>query len=416
MNICSYYIGGESILPKPWKTYFYPGCEEWNDLDEEEKFMDLAYTLDNGLNPLECIEEYMREHDYVEERDVKEALCRHISALRYGRRKVEERLRTTEILKDSLNLDELTKLLRTELQMRFSYQTDGEGNLTFFQKYIGNSPLTPNSICHPTGWHEVTEERIVQDNPWRPLAETYQGHDLYSTTRKFFMDADWDLLNQYNETKKNENHKYHLEIPAEPWQGNPLKAQIIILSLNPGWQEECNKGVAEKLPKRMREEVFKEKQRTLLFQAEGFFPFRKDVTDAISRVGENYWRGDGNKKGRLSVLKPDSMDEFEFYKKFAVVQYCAYTSKEYGGGFKDRAYLPSQKFTKELIRHIAYNRPEVKFVILRAADKWKNLLDPDVWYTMRPNTIIAKHPIQQRFSEGNLGEKEFEEIQKIIKH
>lgn len=42
MNICSYYIGGESILPKPWKTYFYPGCEEWNDLDEEEKFMDLA--------------------------------------------------------------------------------------------------------------------------------------------------------------------------------------------------------------------------------------------------------------------------------------------------------------------------------------------------------------------------------------
>lgn len=415
MNICSYYIGGESILPKPWKTYFYPGCEEWNDLDEEEKFMDLAYTLDNGLDILECIEEYMREHDYVEERDVKEALCRHISALRYRRRKVEERLRTTEILKDSLNLDELTKLLRTELQMRFSYQADGEGNLTFFQKYIGNSPLTPDFVCHPTGWHEVTEESIVQDNPWRPLAETYQGHDLYSTTRKFFMDADWDLLNQYSETKKNENHKYHLEIPAEPWQGNPLKAQIIILSLNPGWQEKYNKDAAEELPVQIAEEVFKEKQHTLLFQAEGFFPFRKDIADAISNIGENYWRGDGNKKGRLSVLKPDSMDEFEFYKKFAVVQYCAYTSKEYGGGFKDRAYLPSQKFTKELIRHIAYNRPEVKFVILRAKDKWENLLDPDVWQTMRPNTIIAKYPIQQRFSEGNLGEKEFEKLMEIIK-
>lgn len=409
MNTKNYYLGGEITLPRPWKAYFFIGCTEWNDIDDEDRFMDLAFALDNGFNLLDCVDDNIRECD------MKTALCHLIASLRYRRSRLKERQETTSTL-TGLALKELVNLFRVELQMRFSYQTDGEGNLTFFQKYIGNSPLTPDFICRPTGWHEVTEERIVQDNPWRPLAETYQGHDLYSTTRKFFMDADWDLLNQYNETKKNENHKYHLEIPAEPWQGNPLKAQIIILSLNPGWQEECNKGVAEKLPEQMREEVFKEKQRTLLFQAEGFFPFRKDVTDAISRVGENYWRGDGNKKGRLSVLKPDSMDEFEFYKKFAVVQYCAYTSKEYGGGFKDRAYLPSQKFTKELIRHIAYNRPEVKFVILRAVDKWKNLLDPDVWYTMKANTIIAKHPIQQRFNAGNLGEKEFEEIQKIIKH
>ena len=408
MNTNNYYLGDEIVLPHPLKAYFFIGSSEWNEIDDEERFMDLTFALDNGFNLLECVDDSIRECD------MKTALCHLIASLRYRRSRLKERQETTSIL-TSLTLKELANLFRVELLMRFSYQTDEEGYLTFFQKYIGNSPLTPDFVCRPTGWHEVTEESIVQDNPWRPLAETYQGHDLYSTTRKFFMDADWDLLNQYSETKKNENHKYHLEIPAEPWQGNPLKAQIIILSLNPGWQEECNKGVAETLPKQMREEVFKEKQRTLLFQAEGFFPFRKDVTDAISRVGENYWRGDGNKKGRLSVLKPDSMDEFEFYKKFAVVQYCAYTSKEYGGGFKDRAYLPSQKFTKELIRHIAYNRQEVKFVILRAKDKWENLLDPDVWQTMRPNTIIAKYPIQQRLSEGNLGEKEFEELMKIIK-
>ena len=409
MNTKNYYLGGGITLPRPLKAYFFIGSSEWNEIDDEERLMDLTFALDNGFNLLECVDDSIRECD------MKTALCHLIASLRYRRSRLKERQETTSIL-TGLALKELVNLFRVELQMRFSYQTDGEGNLTFFQKHIGNSPLTPDFVCRPTGWHEVTEERIVQDNPWRPLAETYQGHDLYSTTRKFFMDADWDLLNQYNETKKNENHKYHLEIPAEPWQGNPLKAQIIILSLNPGWKEKYNKDAAEKLQPQIAEEVFKEKQRTLLFQAEGFFPFRKDVTDAISRVGENYWRGDGNKKGRLSVLKPGSMDEFEFYKKFAVVQYCAYTSKEYGGGFKDRAYLPSQKFTKELIRHIAYNRPEVKFVILRAADKWKNLLDPDVWHTMRPNTIIAKHPIQQRFSGGNLGEKEFEEIQKIIKH
>ena len=145
-------------------------------------------------------------------------------------------------------------------------------------------------------------------------------------------------------------------------------------------------------------------------------PYQKETADAINLLSENYWKGDGKKTGRLSVLKPDTMDEFEFYKKFAVVQYCAYTSKEYGGGFHKGEFLPSQRFTKDLIRYIAYNRSDVKFVILRAEDKWKNLLDADVWYTMLPNTIIAKYPIQQRFNKANLGAKEFEELMDIILH
>jgi hypothetical protein len=87
---------------------------------------------------------------------------------------------------------------------------------------------------------------------------------------------------------------------------------------------------------------------------------------------------------------------------------------EYGGGFHKEKYLPTQNYTKELIRYIAYNRPDVKFIILRAENKWKELLDADVWYTMQPNTIIAKYPIQQRFNKSNLGEKEFEELMDII--
>ncbi len=158
-----------------------------------------------------------------------------------------------------------------------------------------------------------------------------------------------------------------------------------------------------------------EKQKTLLFDTEGFFPRNKELADAISLIGENYWRGDDKKVGRLSVLKPDTMNEFDFYKKFAIVQYCAYTSKEYGGGFDKGKYLPTQIYTKELIRYIAYNRSDVKFVILRAEDKWKNLLDADVWQTMLPNTIIAKYPIQQRLNKANLGEDKYEELMSFIK-
>lgn len=417
------------VLPKPWKSYFCPNCTEWNEIDDSERFMDLTLALNDGFKLFECLEEHINEYESFRERDVREAMCHFIQTLRYQKSSKNDRELTELVLDENLNLRELIELFRVELLMRYSYKANKDGKLIFSQRFITGEPVssylnkhqkTANEIrdliCHPTGWKETSEESLRANNPWNSLALTYQGYDLYSTTRTFAVDADRELLVRYNEMKKNEHHKYHLEIPAEPWQGNPLKAKIIILSLNPGWQEKYNKEVALTFHAHTSESIFMEKKRTLLFEAEGFFPYQKETADAINLLSGNYWKGDGKKTGRLSVLKPDTMDEFEFYKKFAVVQYCAYTSKEYGGGFHKGEILPSQRFTKDLIRYIAYNRSDVKFVILRAEDKWKNLLDADVWYTMLPNTIIAKYPIQQRFNKANLGAKKFEELMDIILH
>ena len=419
----------EYTLPKPLKSYFYIGCAEWNDIDDNERFMDITLAFKKGFNLNQCLEECIGECSSIDENEAKRALCHFISILRYRKSQQQDRKLTKQVLEDNLGLKELSELFKIELLLRYSCNTNKEGKHTFVQTFISGEPValylnkhkkdTPSIkdiICHPTGFKRIDEEWLKKNNPWSQLALSYQGYDLYSTTRTFAVEEDRELLDHYNKNKKNGNHHYHLEIPAEPWQGNPLKAKIIILSLNPGWQEKYNKDVAIEFGKdgKIAEAIFKEKQRTLLFEAEGFFPNHQETTEAISRLGENYWRGDDKTKGRLSVLKPDTMDEFEFYKKFAVVQYCAYTSKEYGGGFHKEQLLPTQKYTKELIRYIAYNRPDVKFVILRAENKWKELLDADVWYTMRPNTIIAKYPIQQRFNKSNLGEKEFEELMDII--
>ena len=417
-------------LTKPLKSYFYIGSTEWNDIDDNERFMDFTLAFNKGCNLYETLDDYINEYGSFGEENAKSALCRFIAVLRYNKSNQRDIGLTQLILENNLGLKELTELFRVELLLRCSYLTDRNGKQIFSRKFISGEPVylyinrnkkSTNSIkeivCHPTGYKEINKNWLIENNPWRTLAQEYQGYDLYSTTRTFTVESDKELLELYNNTKKNDNHKYHLEIPAEPWQGNPLTAKIIILSLNPGWKEKYNKEIALEISKKsnIAEAVFKEKQRTLLFEAEGFFPYDKKIVDAISLIGENYWRGDDKKAGRLSVLKPDTMDEFDFYKKFAVVQYCGYTSKEYGGGFDNGKYLPTQIYTKELIRYIAYNRPDVKFVILRAEDKWKNLLDTDVWETMLPNTIIAKYPIQQRLSKTNLGEDKFEELMSIIK-
>ena len=419
----------EYTLPKPLKSYFYIGCTEWNDIDDNERFMDITLAFKKGFNLNQCLEECIGECSSIDENEAKRALCYFISILRYRKSQQQDIILTEQVLEVNLELKELSELFRIELLLRYSCVTNKEGENTFVQTFISGEPVAlylnkhkkdtqeiKDIICHPTGFKRIDEEWLKNNNPWCQLALSYHGYDLYSTTRTFVAEEDRELLEQYNKNKKNENHHYHLEIPAAPWQGNPLKAKIIILSLNPGWQEKYNKDIAIEFGNngRIAEAIFKEKQRTLLFEAEGFFPDHQETAEAISRLGENYWKGDDNTKGRLSVLKPDAMNEFEFYKKFSVVQYCAYTSKEYGGGFHKEKYLPTQKYTKELIRYIAYNRPDVKFIILRAENKWKELLDTDVWYTMQPNTIIAKYPIQQRFNKSNLGEKEFEELMDII--
>lgn len=417
-------------LTKPLKSYFYIGCTEWNDIDDNERFKDLTQAFNKGYNLYECLKEHINENGSIGENDAKVALCHLIAVLRYNKSDQRDIDLTQLVLKDNLELKELVELFRVELLLRCSYSTNKDDEQIFSRKFIGGEPvnlylnrhkMSANNIldmiCHPTGYKNISKDWLVDNNPWKTLAKEYQGYDLYSTTRTFVVEADRELLELYNNCKKNDNHKYHLEIPAEPWQGNPLKAKIIILSLNPGWQEKNNKDIALEISKKgsIAEAVFVEKQKTLLFDTEGFFPRNKELADAISLIGENYWRGDDKKVGRLSVLKPDAMNEFDFYKKFAIVQYCAYTSKEYGGGFDKRKYLPTQIYTKELIRYIAYNRSDVKFVILRAEDKWKNLLDADVWQTMLPNTIIAKYPIQQRLNKANLGEDNFEELMNIIK-
>lgn len=417
-------------LAKPIKSYFYIGCTEWNEIDDNDRFKDFTLAFSKGINLYKYLEECISDCDSIRESDVKSALSHFIAFLRYNKSDQRDIDLTQFVLEESLGLKELTELFRVELLLRCSFCTNRNGEQIFSRKFISGKPLHlylnrhkkgTNSIrdiiCHPTGYKEISKDWLIENNPWRTLAEAYQGYDLYSTTRTFAVEADRVLLELYNNTKKNENHKYHLEIPAEPWQGNPLKAKIVILSLNPGWQEKYNKDIAIEISKKgsIAEAIFKEKQKTLLFEAEGFFPRNKETADAISLIGENYWRGDDKKFGRLSVLKPETMNEFDFYKKIAVVQYCAYTSKEYGGEFSKGNFLPTQIYTKELIRYIAYNRPDVKFVILRAENKWKNLLDADVWETMLPNTIIAKLPIQQRLNRTNLGEDKYEELMSIIK-
>lgn len=408
------------------KNYFYKSCAEYNEIDHTTRFIEIATALHNGADLYKTIIEDSNYYE-MEQDSIKGCLCELIAILRYGEssNSSTERNKIAALIYDSLNLKECVELFANELMQRFFNVTDRDDKVHHFQKYLTCKPLYSlykkgiitkqqyiQEAIHPTGWYETDNERLRSKNPWKSIESLYMGYKLYDPSKTFALRDDLQMIDVYNASKKNPLYRYHLEVPAEPWQGNPLTAKVIILSLNPGWEEKYNKDFALSLPEgSISESLIHEKKNTLLFNVEGFMPENERVREKFSKIGADYW------KNKLEILRnevPD-MDINDFYRNFALIQYCAYTSAKYGGGFKGDALLHSQLYTKELIRYIAYNRPDVRFVILRAESKWKDLLDPDVWFTILPRTIIAKYPIQQLLNRSNLGEENYKLVVDIIK-
>ena len=427
------YINSE--LPRDIKAYFYPNCAEFSELDNTSRFIEISLALHNGLNLYDAITMYIADKEEMSETSefaIKKTLCEFVVELRFATNvnAIKEKDVEYSLLIDNLSLKESTELFSNELMQRFFYK-DKNGEIECFQKFITyKSPLFLYKKCelskedfiaqvtHPTGWKSVCEGDLRKSNPWKRLADKYYGYKLYDPSKTFAIEEDLPMLESFNNGEVAPQCKYHLEIPAEPWGGNPLTADIIILSLNPGWKEECNKNEAIKLEHRpsISESIFAEKRNTLLLNVRTFMPMvgygaTEEIYKEFNKLGDNYWE---HKLSWLRNAVPE-IDDTDFYHKFALVQYCAYTSEKYGAGFGCGNYLPSQLFTKEIIRYVAYNRPNTKFVIFRAIDKWKELLDEDVWYTILPRLIVGNSYRQQTLSPTNLGEANFQALVDIVK-
>lgn len=414
-------------LQRGIKTYFYKNDVEYSNLDDTTRFIEISAELHKGLNLYQSIVQDI-EYYKLDCNIIHKTICELIAILRYSNQPSykDEQNNTVLCLFNNMDLKGCVDLFSNELLQRFFSVKSKNGEIEYCQKFIKPQPFFSlckagkisveeclNKVTHANGWCDVSEDWLRENNPWQSIESLYYGYKLYDPSKTFALQEDLNLINSFNSNKQNREFHYHLEVPAEPWQGNPLTANIIILSLNPGWKEECNKDHALQLPVGpVSEGIFAEKRNSLLFNVHGFMPQDRLFED-FNKLGDNYW------EKRLSYIKEavPEMDSSEFYQKFALVQYCAYTSEKYGGGFKNNAYLPSQLFTKDLIRHIVYHRPDVKFLILRAHDKWKALLDNDVWYAMLPR-IISPKPNQyrnQRINRTTLYEHEFDSLVELVK-
>lgn len=271
----------------------------------------------------------------------------------------------------------------------------------------------------------------THNNPWKEVAALYNESAtdcLFSISQDYICSEDKAEIEKYNNSiiKAADNNprkddilgnKMVTNIPAEPWGGNPFKARLIILSLNPGYVPEVNDKLAKLLQSNdeIRKAIIKYKKQTLLFDTDSFLPEDDKVLlgcqisckDAINMLGDWYWH-----KMFRQLREDVGIDENEFYKKVALIQYFGYSSQT---AQRTLPHIPSQDFTKEMIHYIASERKEeVRFLVMRSKKEWKKLLGDDFFKNYEDIIITNDNVRCQYITVGNLGIENYSKIKGII--
>ena len=253
----------------------------------------------------------------------------------------------------------------------------------------------------------MTEEELLNQNPWKDVELGL----LYDSEPNYFCKDDEVAIKNFN-ASSDEDNKLILNIPPEPWQGNPLKAKVIFLSLNPGYIDNVNHKLAKVLQtdEHLLKQMMAFKRSTLDLSSNSFMPEENSgepigTKDAISMLGDWYW-DNGFRSLREAVCK-GKYTEKQFYRDVAIMQFHAYSSKKYERVFpRKRDTLKSQEFTRKLIEFISKNNPNTVFVIMRSSKKWSEFLgELSIKKIEKESNSMC-----QAISPNNLGEANFKEL------
>ena len=388
-NYPMYYMYGEFDFPHAERVYFDYISDEFRTQPIQNKLLDIGYMLYHNYDVRGMIHHtYSDVHVTVTEDNVRHTIC--------------------------ILLGHLLKVDSIILNLKWSkLSTDGLVDV-FFTNLNHYYHMDPNGQHYIKAPGEMTEDDIRSLNPWKEVVDKYVRNEfLLLQDGNLVIKDDEKIINSFNQDV-GEEYQYHLEVPAYPWYGNPLKAKVVVLSLNPGFveRESVIARVIQNLPEKYTEGYTEHLRRMLLFNCGGFLPDNSGKKNMSYRDLANlhqgwYW------EDRLTNAFVNEETELTFEdvnSKFAVIQYVGYSSKKYRA-FKKSAILPSQKYTRQLIEFILKNK-ETIFIVPRSVEIWKQFLG-NLWNDER--FIESKDYLGQRFTKKILGDKAYEKVVKAFK-
>ena len=261
----------------------------------------------------------------------------------------------------------------------------------------------------------MTDKDILAANHWNIVADSCQGNEaLYNEDKEYVYPGDEACIERYNSTASDKTRLILNTIPY-PFQGNPLTAKVIILSLNAGYIPRVNHYFAKILQHypQLAEGVMCFMKENLRLEVKGFMPGisysdekHPNYQDAYNMLGDWYWFD------ILSKWENEGLNSDEIFSNVALIQSVPYASEKAKDLPKGRI-LPSQIFIKKMIWHITHST-DASFIVPRAVKKWQTILGPiSHRLEQEDRIVIGKNPLNQSLTKNNLGEEQY---YKIINH
>ena len=355
----------ESNILNNGQKYFDNLSHQFDNSNIEKNLLDLALYIKEGGNLHYLISRYRRGRSIIYLDSLKQTLIFDIVYLR------EKEFITglNVILSKHLSETQLITILSNELNVRLfqNYNHSVDSNDAEYkielggyniEDYLDELKSKEENLEHIIlgnlyGQIDIkTEDKqtLIYENPWLDLAWEVEGN-LYKPLTKNIHAQDERYIDEFNSCSKDE-YKYQLGILPEPFWGNVLDAEIVILTLNPGYVIIKNLVEFDLLENDEKIEFIKEKCSLMSLEGKQFVP-ENPISNSIS---DYYW----DKKSKF--LRDTYLNS---NKKIGLIQYVGYQSEE----FKD---LP-KKITKKIYH-----------------------LEDELLYTQRFTVRIVKYLIQQK--------------------
>ena len=425
-------------LPRSFNVYFSldGGCMS-NDISLEQKLLELAECLWLGLDLYKVMKDKVDNHTHLP--DYEECaiskLAFFVEHLRSGGTK--QQWLTNTLINDpvidglkvrKLKLREVVNLFSEELLMRYrgDHLAEYKWNYDEVMKDYIEGKISRDELAEifykPTDETKIpiTEDEVRALNPWGGDFLKPSWSKLVDEKSEWLLRRDAYYITEFNKKYKGTDNEYILNIRPEVFSGNPLKAKVVALSLNPGYLHRVNNLLGKLMPPQIAEEIIAFKEQQMQLRVNGFMIDSvgryKDVSvrDAANMYDGWYWYDILNNFRKEAGL-PDGKDGHDVvYDYFSLIQYIGYASKSFKE-LSNNTTLPSQRFTRLLVHYIAQNRKDVIFIVSRAEKRWRELIGEEYWKLLEDEKRLVlrrrfdnKNGAQQTIRTQNFNQKGFE--------
>ena len=341
------------------RAYWDDLCFEFGRVSWEKKLLNLALYIHYGGDLEVVLARYKENHpDYADR--IPHSLAYYISYLRTG--EATSVLHYFLLEKACLSESRLTALLTAELRERLEevFCWDGGTNSAWTvgidyrgeekmdeiittldiekgREYLifGNLTIKPFIM--------ETKETLLKENPWRVLAEKIEKNGYMRLEKLNAYADDIPFIEEFNERTKNEpEYQLHTEILPYPFIGDVLGARVVLLMSNPGYKVSSNIEAHEKMSDEEKRFVIRAQTQAMLLEDRAIF-YSGPEYKPFNEEQDWYWA----KKTRIIREAVPGAET-----KIAAVQLMAYHSRKYKPFPAKMGLLPSQEYTKRLVKYL----------------------------------------------------------------